>query len=810
MRAFVTDVTRIVEIRQGKAISVCARYVHRWCMAILVMILVSTMLCMPGYAQQAQQSSKAQRLLDIADSRLPEAPADARLPQRGAGNGGQPGDIDYELRERPGVPAQLNLSTTIETRVENRTTNSVGGGGRPGGDAGDAARPPAPVKPSAVAVLEFRELVAQTVGRDLPVYGESLFGESSALAEVDPLTVPADYRIGPGDQLLVRAWGQIRIDFQGPVSRAGTIFLDGIGDVAVAGLRVDEARDLLKGVIGTQYRDFELSVSLAKLRDIRVYLSGFVASPGVHTLPSTATALSGLLAAGGPAPAADLRRVEVRRGGQVVAVLDTYRFLIHGDKSGDPQLLPGDVLHLPPARGFAAIAGSVRRPAIYHLEADTTLGELLTYAGGVTVMADLLQTRIERMEDGRRTVSNVEGDPRRSTLRVRDGDVILLVPASPRFQASITVSGHVAVPLRQPWRAGMTVSDALPDVEALMPYAAWSERNARNPLSGVETARDGMGATRRLSEVDWDHAAIERIDPRTQQTRRIEFDLGAALRTPHGDADPLLQPDDVIMVYGKDEFAQPGRKRDRMVRVEGEVAVPGLYSLALGETLRDAIARAGGPTREAYLYGTILSRVSARAQEAQRLKQAVDQVEEDYFRFLATRSRDVVSQEDALVSGTESGNARALISRLRAAVPVGRIVFALEDEIADLQGLPELPLEDGDVVLVPARSGTVTVVGAVFQQGTLLWKPGASASDYLSRAGGFRRHADRSGVVVLHADGSVRPVRRGFGGVRIHPGDSIVVPENVDRTTFGRKLRDWTTMLYQLTLGAAALKVIRE
>jgi protein involved in polysaccharide export with SLBB domain len=249
----------------------------------------------------------------------------------------------------------------------------------------------------------------------------------------------------------------------------------------------------------------------------------------------------------------------------------------------------------------------------------------------------------------------------------------------------------------------------------------------------------------------------------------------------------------------------------RMVRVEGEVAVPGVYSMAVGDTVRDAISRAGGPTDEAYLYGTVLSRPSARRQEAERLKQVVDQAEQDYDRFLATRSRDIVSQEDALVSGSETGNARALIAKLREVQPIGRVVFTLDGEIDDASGLPALPLEDGDVLLIPRRSPTVTVAGAVFQQGTQVWRAGADAADYLRNAGGTRPYADRSQIVVFHADGSVRPLRRGLGGgADIHPGDSILVPEDVDRTTLGRRLREWTTILYQMALGAAALKVIRN
>jgi polysaccharide biosynthesis/export protein len=776
------------------------RHVAR-CAAMLTLLVV-----LPAAAQQSQSTLKAQRLLDIADSASKPAADTTRMPQHSTG-GSTVGDIEYDLQQRPSQPSQLNLSTTVETHVENKTSNAISGG-----VAAPAGREPAgpPAHSGGVsAAIEFRAVVAQSLGYELPVFGDQLFRDDGGLG-ADPLTVPADYRIGPGDQLLIHAWGQISIDFQGPVGRSGTVFLPGIGDVMVAGLRLNEARDLINGIVSTQYRDFQLTVSLAELRDIKIYLSGFVAAPGVHTVPSTATALSGLLTSGGPDAAADLRRIELRRDGHTVATLDSYTFLIDGDKSGDPQLLPGDVLYLPPARGFAAIAGSVRRPAIYHLGEATTLRQLLTYAGGETVTFDRLEARIERFEDGRRSVQRIEGDARSSTLVLRDGDLVLLVPASPRFDGSITVTGHVAVPLRQPWRAGLRVSDVLPDANALMPHAAWSAQNARNPLSGVIAPKDGGALPPRRSEINWDHAAIQRVDAGRMSTNIIDFDLGAALAAPHSAADPLLQAGDTIVVYAQDDFAQPGRKRMRMVRVEGEVAVPGVYSMRVGDTVRDAVARAGGPTGEAYLYGTLLRRESVRNQEALRLRQAVDQVEEDYYRFLATRSRDVLAEQDALVSGTESSATRTLISRLRAAQPVGRVVFALEDEIASTEELPALALEDGDVLLIPGRNETVTVVGAVFQQGTLLWQHGNDASDYLDLAGGLRPHADRSEIVVMHADGTVRPLRRGFGGKRLHPGDSIIVPEDVGQTTLSRKLRDWSTMLYQFAISAAALKVIQN
>ncbi len=774
----------------------------------VVAALLGFVLAFPAVAQQGAGAAKVQRLLDLASAGEEVQNEGTSLPSRDSGSG-RPDDVSYDLRQKPSAPAQVNLTTTVETRVENRTTNHGGGGVTPV-TGGAPAQPPANSRDATSginAAEDFRAVVAQSLGRELPVFGEDLFSSESQLAGADPLTVPADYRIGPGDEVLIRAWGQISIDFQGPVSRSGTVFLTGIGDIVLAGMRLDEARAMLHSIVATQYKDFELVVSLAKLRDIQVYLAGFVESPGVHTVPSTATALQGLLASGGPGDGADLRRIQVKRAGSVVATFDTYRFLVDGDKSADPQLLPGDVIHLPPAKGLVAIAGSVHRPAIYHLADNMTLRQLLELAGGSTVVADPTDTRIERFEGGRRSVVEVEGSPARSELPLRNGDLVMLVPASPQFDGSVTVTGHVAVPLRQAWRAGLTVSDLLPDAEALAPHADSAARNARTPLDGVGTHRDGGALPPRTREVNWDHAAIQRVSARTQATTVIAFNLAAALATPHGTADPVLQPGDTIVIYAKDDFSQPGRKRTRLVRIDGEVAVPGVYSMEIDATLQDLIARAGGVTSEAYLYGTVFSRASAREEEARRLRQAVDQIEEDYYRFHATRSRDVLAEGDAMVADSEEDATRALINRLRAAKPVGRVVLALDGPVSRANQLPEVTLEDGDTVHIPGRAQTVTLAGAIFQQGTLLWRKGDSAGDYILRSGGIRKHADRSEIVVIHADGTVRPLRRARS---IQTGDSILVPEDVGQTSFGRKLRDWTTMLYQMAIGAAALKVIQN
>jgi protein involved in polysaccharide export with SLBB domain len=354
----------------------------------------------------------------------------------------------------------------------------------------------------------------------------------------------------------------------------------------------------------------------------------------------------------------------------------------------------------------------------------------------------------------------------------------------------------------------MRVADLLGAADVFIRAATWAQRNARENLGRLgDPARDNE-FKRDFPDMEWDYAAIERVDSKTQSLSILTFNLGKALQNDPGN-NLLLKAGDTVVVFSKADFRQPESKKFRVVRIEGEVRFPGVYPIEMGETLHQIFARAGGLTDQAYIYGTIFSRMSARKLEEQRLRQASDRVEQDYLRYLAGRSRNAVSTEEAGVSSTEFEAVRSLVSRLRAFQPEGRIPLNLRglDAIAD--NFPKIPLEDDDRIVVPSRPATVTVVGAVFQEGSLLWMPDWSTRAYIDSAGGFRRHADTSGVVVMHADGTVRQSGGWLGrNENIYPGDTVVVPENVELTSWTRIFRDWAQIFYQLGLGAAAIKIL--
>jgi protein involved in polysaccharide export with SLBB domain len=316
-------------------------------------------------------------------------------------------------------------------------------------------------------------------------------------------------------------------------------------------------------------------------------------------------------------------------------------------------------------------------------------------------------------------------------------------------------------------------------------------------------------------EVNWDYAVIERFNRNDLSTSLIPFNLGKAVI----DGDPgqnlQLQPGDIVTVFSKEDLKVPISKQTQYVRLEGEFKGSGVYQIMPGETLRQLVERVGGFTPNAYLYGAQFTRESTRTQQEKTLDEALNRLERDIQRFNTLRAQNVTSPEDAASLKQQAENQQNLLARLRQIKPIGRIVLELPED-AQAANLPDLPLEDGDRFLVPSQPSMVSVFGSVYTESSFIYRPEKRVADYLSQAGGPTKSADEGSIYVLRADGSVKSKQQtGFftaslEGSRLMPGDSIVVPEELDRTTVTRALKDISQIFYQFGLGAAAIKVIRQ
>lgn len=749
--------------------------------------------------------------------------------------------------------------------------------------------------------IDFQQFVANSLGYRLPIFGENLFeGVPSTFAPLDYAAVTPDYMIGPGDELLIRGWGQIDItNYRAPVDRTGSIYVPTVGTITVAGVRYDQLNEYLKQAIGRYYKNFELDVTLGKLRSIQIFVVGQVRRPGTYTVSSLSTLVNALFASGGPSKRGSLRNIQLKRAGRVVTTFDLYDLMAKGDKSKDAQLVAGDVIYVPAVGPLVALAGSVNIPAIFELKDQTTLGDMIEYAGGLTSTAAGQQAVIERIDA--RQVRTADEFPLTAdglARQLHDGDIVRFLHISARFENAVTLRGNVALPGRYPWRQGMRVKDLIPNREFLITEEYWRRQNSlgQNPASdtfqleeqmvqppaeptpqqqapanpnpppspsisappvipsqpagpnligilgvsnnpalagsaGTATTRNqtsvlgdqelaqrvGRVEAQRLkqeelknqikrsaAEINWEYAVIQRLNPKDLTSQLLPFNLGKAIAGDETD-NLTLQPGDVVTIFSQADMQVPIAQQSKFVRLEGEFTSAGIYQVETGETLHHLIKRVTNLTPQAYPFGGEFTRESVR----EDLQRALDT-------YVAGLQRQVetgvaVSPEDQAHLTAQ----RQQVERMRQLRSTGRIVLQVKPDASGVDDFPDMVLEDGDRLFVPFRPATVSVMGAVYNNSAFIFKSGRTVSDYLALAGGPTRDGDKGHAFVLRANGATISNKHSsnlfineFNNLHLMPGDTIVVPQKLDRGAVLRGFKDWSTIFGQFALGAAGIAAL--
>jgi polysaccharide export outer membrane protein len=742
--------------------------------------------------------------------------------------------------------------------------------------------------------IEFQEFVASSLGYSLGIFGHDLFEDvPSTFAPLDRVPVTPDYLVGPGDELVIRAWGQIEVNYRAIVDRTGSIYIPKVGAISVAGVRYDQLNDHIKASIARVFKNFELNVSMGRLRSIQVFVVGQVRRPGSYTVSSLSTLVNTLFASGGPSKRGSMRRIQLKRNGKVVTNFDLYDLLANGDKSKDAQLLPGDVVYVPPVGRLVALAGSVNLPAIFELKDHDTLGDVIAFAGGLTTTAagqPAIMERIDERHTRKADEFSLSDDGLKRELQ--DGDVIRFLHISPKFENAVTLRGNVAVPGRYPWRDGMRVKDLIPNRDFLVPYEYWKRQNqlALNPASesfrlaeevkrsqslqnntmpspgdagsagqqsggagaipnqqadalararalqgsqagttgnADHTLSDRVGRTeaqrikeeelknevkRSTAEINWEYAVIQRLNPADLTFHLLPFNLGKAIEGEEAQ-NLTLMPGDVITIFSQADMQVPIGQQAKFVRLEGEFRSAGVYQVNPGESLRHLVQRAGGITPQAYLYGSEFTRDSTREDQQKRLDEYISDLEKSIERN-AGAQRSLTGEEAVAERQSQEGQ-RRLLDKLRQLKATGRIVLEVKPSANSVDMLPDLVLEDGDRLLVPFRPAVVNVIGAVYSNNAFILKPSKTINDYLRLSGGTKRSGDKARTFVIRADGSTvsrqdrsRLIGLNFNNLRLMPGDTIVVPEKLDKGATLRGFKDWTLVIGQFVIGAAAAKVL--
>lgn len=700
-------------------------------------------------------------------------------------------------------------------------------------------------------LLERADSLARILGRRerkaVDVFGMDLFARGRT--QFQPVTmgpVPPNYRLGPGDELVLVLSGDVQEVYALDVTREGWTFIPNVGRVTVNGLTLDQFRDALYGYLGRVYSGVRrgseatthFDVSLGRLRRSQVFVIGEVARPGAYEVTSVATALHALYVAGGPRENGSFRNIQVRRGDQVVANLDLYEYLTQGSAKGDVPLQQGDVVFVPVREKRVSIEGNVVRPAVYELKAGEGLRDLLRIAGGLEPEAYVRSVRIERVlppTQRRPGVSRTLVDVNAEDL-VR-GDTTRFVPLEAGDR--VTVS---AVPEERRNRVSIRGNIWNPG-----PY----ELGDRLTLWQLIEKAGGLRYDTYLGR-----AHIVRTN-KTDLSQRV---LPVSLATrPDGtrSEDPPLEEYDEVVVYSVPEFQDR-----RFVVVDGSVQNPGVYEFQEGMTLRDVVLQAGGFTDDAYALEAEVSRIVEQqgtgATETQVVRVPIDstyvvtRARAEHFQegldgeagaapdfelarydnvFIRRKpgwelQRNIVitgevafpgrysldSKDERLLSVIERAGGltdqayAAGIRFYRARDKAGRIGVNLPRVLRDQRHEDNLILFDGDSIHIPEYMPTVRIQGAVLSPTSALWESGAGLDHYIQQAGGFARNADKGRTRVEFANGEVKTVDRWLlftSKPSPGPGSVVTVPAKLETegTNWGAVLRD----VVAITTAAATL-----
>lgn len=427
------------------------------------------------------------------------------------------------------------------------------------------------------------------------------------------------------------------------------------------------------------------------------------------------------------------------------------------------------------------VVGHAARPGTYTLNAMSTLLNALFTAGGPDSTGSMRNVQLKR---GGTIVTTfdlydmlVRGDKSHDAT-LRDGDVIYIPEVGPL--AALT--GDVKTPAIFELKGPASVADLI----------GWA--------GGVASAAD----QRRIV-----------VEKSVNNVYKSVADLTADGASAAVLSNIPVNSADMVRVFSPGAVAVESRLQSQYVRVSGEVNQAGVFELRRNETLRELMFRIGGVTESGYLFATQVKRESVRRQQQMKLDEAADRFERDVESAATSRSSGTTDKDAVANIAAEVERQRQVARKLRSVKAEGRIVLELDNAGAELKNLPDLALQDGDSITVPRKPGTVEVIGSVFQSNSFIYKPRRSVKDYLLLAGGATGTADESEMYVIRADGTARSGRGsgwfgGVGGLVINPGDAIIVPEKIERTSWRQSLKEWTAIFYQFGLGAAGLKVLKD
>ena len=647
----------------------------------------------------------------------------------------------------------------------------------------------------------------------LQIFGHNIFTAENLTFEPNSnIATPTNYRLGPGDEVIIDIWGNSQDLIRQTISPEGTIQVNTLGPLYLNGRTVKEATNYLKQKLATIYADSQINLSLGDTRSIQVNVMGEVKFPGTYMISSFSSVFHALYSAGGVNDIGSLRSIKVMRNGKVFANLDVYNFIMQGKFKDDIRLQDGDVVLVDPYESLIQISGKVKRPMFYEMKPTETVSTLLDYAGGFTGDAYKKAVRIVRKSGREYQIYNVD-EIDFSVFRLADGDVLSVDSILQRFENRVEIRGAV-------YREGLyqlngtvnTVKQLIKKAEGVRGDAflnrAILDREREDftheiiPID-VKGLLNGIVADIPLQKNDVlyipsihdlkeeqtltihgevafpgtyaysDNMTIEDIiiqagglletasAVKIEIARRVKDPKSTSFSTIIGQTYSFDLKDGFLIGEKVNNFSlqpfdevyvrkSPAYFVQQNVTISGEVMFDGVYSLQQkNERLSDVVSRAGGVTPDAYVKGARLVR---QMNEEERRRQA------DVLRMARSgEGKDSISIEKLDMGTTYS---------------VGiDLEKALENPGSDY----DLVLREGDQLFIPEYVNTVKISGSVMYPNTVLYKDGKKLKYYVNLAGGYGSDAKKSKAYVIYMNGTVAKLSK-YKSSLIQPGCEIVIP----------------------------------
>lgn len=677
----------------------------------------------------------------------------------------------------------------------------------------------------------------KTTSDGLTIFGAELFRNGKISFEPNlRIATPKNYIVGPDDKLLIDLTGDNEVNYNLTVSTEGMVALPYVSRIAVGGLSIEQASAKIRSAMAKTYPSLssgrtQLAINLGNIRSIKVTITGQVTKSGTYTISSLSTVYNALYASGGPAENGTFRNIQVIRNDKVVATVDVYDFLLKGIQKNNIRLQDQDVINIPVYQKRVALTGEVKQTALFELRKGETLQDVLNFAGGFTPQAYQAKIKAFVNTSKDRKITDIDQAAYAAHLP-QNGDKYIVEAILDRFQNRVEIVGAVFRPGQFELDKGLTLKKLIQKAEGLTEDAFLNrgyinrlnadnsptlisfdvakimagsqadislQREDKITISSIFDLKDEytvtvQGEVRAPSTVAYaEKMAVSDViqmaggfkegatPNRIEVSRRIRQESGNSIKTAdlfviNLDQDLkimgepfVLQPFDIVTVRNAETYAV-----QRQVKIEGEVAYPGFYTISnKNERISDLIQRAGGLTSYAYAAGASLKRPGAEKVNptAKNNISTKDDAE-------ATKLLNLKRNQDAGVKDAQE------VTKLQEMIQSDLVGIHLDRILKSPQSKYDLLLEEGDIIRVPKQLQTVKVMGEVLNPNSSVYLSGRTFASYIEGAGGFTTNARKSGAYIKYANGSAKAATKilFFNSYpTVKPGAEIFVPKSAER-----------------------------